>query len=90
MLALLHSLYGLCLRRETLHTLNRTVLLFIMLAAMALPAVRITTGSPSALTLAAADAEAFIVGQAYATPAPGRAELRPKPAVEKKRGRTIY
>ena len=73
-LALLHSLYGLCLRRETLHTLNRTVLLFIMLAAMALPAVRVTTGSPSALTLAAADAEAFIVEQAYATPAPDGAE----------------
>ncbi len=73
-LALLHSLYGLCLRRETLHTLNRTVLLFIMLAAVALPAVRVTTGSPSALTLAAADAEAFIVEQAYATPAPDGAE----------------
>ena len=73
-LAVLHSLYGLCLRRETLHTLNRAVLLFIMAAAVALPAVRVTTGSPSALTLAAADAEAFITEQAYAAPAPGMAE----------------
>ncbi len=37
-MALPHSLYGLCLRRETLHTLNRAVSLFIMAAAVALPA----------------------------------------------------
>ena len=65
-LAVLHSLYRLCLKRETLHSLNRAVLTGIMAAAVALPAVRITTASPSPMAVAVADAEAFIVSQADA------------------------
>ncbi|MBR1519979.1 MAG: M56 family metallopeptidase [Bacteroidaceae bacterium] len=42
-LTLLYSLYGLWLRRETFHTLNRMVLLAILLVSMLLPAFDLTT-----------------------------------------------
>ena len=42
-LTLLYSLYGLWLRRETFHTLNRLVLLFILLVSMLLPAFDMNT-----------------------------------------------
>ncbi|MBO4673161.1 MAG: M56 family metallopeptidase [Bacteroidaceae bacterium] len=42
-LTLLYSFYGLWLRRETFHTLNRMVLLGILLTSVLLPAFHITT-----------------------------------------------
>ena len=42
-LTLLYSLYGLLLRRETFHTINRIVLLLILLASMVLPLVQVET-----------------------------------------------
>ena len=42
-LTLLYSLYGLLLRRETFHSINRIVLLLILLASMVLPLVQVET-----------------------------------------------
>ena len=46
-LTLLYSLYGLLLRRETLHGFNRGVLLLILLASMLLPLCRMETSEPN-------------------------------------------
>lgn len=48
-LTLLYSFYGLCLRRETFHTLNRMVLLGILVASMVLPTFHVTTTQPTLL-----------------------------------------
>ena len=42
-MTLLYSLFGLFLRRETLHGMNRVVLLVILLASMVLPVIQIET-----------------------------------------------
>ncbi|MCH5176578.1 MAG: hypothetical protein J1F25_01055 [Prevotellaceae bacterium] len=47
-LTLLYSLYG-ALRRETFHTLNRAVLLAILVVSMVLPLCRFTTTHPTVL-----------------------------------------
>lgn len=67
-LALLHSLYGLFLRRETFHSLNRAVLLFILVASAVLPLCRFIVGHDTAVARATADVEAFIVEQAAPAP----------------------
>lgn len=67
-LAVLHSLYRLCLKRETLHSLNRAVLLFILVASAVLPLCRFTVGHDTAVARATADVEAFIVEQAAPAP----------------------
>lgn len=45
-LTLLYSLYGLLLRRETLHIINRGILLFILIASMTLPLCTVETSHP--------------------------------------------
>lgn len=68
-LTLFHSLYGLFMRRETFHALNRTVLIFILVASAALPLCHIETSRPSPIAEATASAETFIIEQAYDEPA---------------------
>ncbi len=50
MLTLLYSLYGLFLKRETLHGFNRIVLLAILVASMVLPFVQIETRQTHVVT----------------------------------------
>ncbi len=49
-LTVLYSLYGLILRRETFHHINRAVLLFILLSSMALPMCNIELKSSNPIT----------------------------------------
>lgn len=49
-LTLFYSLYGLTLRRETLHSVNRVVLLVILAASMALPLVQVETQESNIIT----------------------------------------
>lgn len=49
-MTLLYSLFGLFLKRETLHGMNRVVLLVILLASMVLPVIQIETKTPNYLT----------------------------------------
>ena len=49
-LTLLYSLYGLLLRRETFHFINRIVLLLILLVSMVLPFVQVETHEPNYVT----------------------------------------
>lgn len=42
-LTLFYSLYGLFLKRETLHSLNRVVLLVVLVGSMVLPLVQVQT-----------------------------------------------
>ena len=46
-LTLLYSLYGICLRRESFHSLNRAVLVTILIASVVLPFVHVATPFPS-------------------------------------------
>ena len=46
-LTLLYSLFGLFLKRETLHGFNRIVLLIVLVASMVLPFVQISTKEPN-------------------------------------------
>ena len=46
-LTLLYSLYGICLRRESFHSLNRAVLVTILIASVVLPFFHVTTPFPS-------------------------------------------
>lgn len=73
-LTLLYSLYGLTLRRETFHTLNRAVLLIILVASAVLPLFHIPLGHETwinqgferlenALAADSAPDEAFLLGQ---------------------------
>ena len=66
-LAVLHSVYGLLMRRETFHTLNRAMLLTILAAAMLLPLCRIQTETASPITEVTASMEEFIIDNAYTT-----------------------
>lgn len=50
-LTLLYSLYGLFLRRETFHRLNRAVLVGIMVVSMVLPCFQLTIHRPTPLSL---------------------------------------
>ena len=47
MLTMLYSLYGLLMKRETLHGVNRLVLLMILVASMVLPLCQIETAEPN-------------------------------------------
>ena len=47
MLTMLYSLYGLLMKRETLHSVNRLVLLVILVASMVLPLCQIETAEPN-------------------------------------------
>ena len=49
-LTLLYSLFGLFLKRETLHGMNRVVLLVILVGSMVLPLCQIETGSKNIVT----------------------------------------
>lgn len=49
-LTMLYSLYGLFMKRETLHSFNRVVLLVILGASMVLPMVRVETAESNVLT----------------------------------------
>ena len=49
-LILLYSLFGLFLKRETLHGINRVVLLFVLIASMVLPLVQISTKEANIVT----------------------------------------
>ncbi len=46
-LTLLYSLYGICLRRESFHSLNRAVLVLILVASVTLPFVHVETSLPT-------------------------------------------
>ena len=46
-LMLLYSLYGICLRRESFHSLNRAVLVLIMVASVTLPFLHVETSLPT-------------------------------------------
>ena len=49
-LTMLYSLYGLFMKRETLHSINRLVLLVILVAAMLLPLVQVETREANVIT----------------------------------------
>ena len=49
-LTLLYSLFGLFLKRETLHSVNRSVLLFVLAASMILPLIQISTKETNIVT----------------------------------------
>ncbi len=49
-LTMLYSLYGLFMKRETLHSINRLVLLVILVAAMLLPLVQVETREAYVIT----------------------------------------
>ena len=49
-LTLLYSLYGLLMKRETLHGVNRVVLLLILVASMVLPFIQTETKEPNYVT----------------------------------------
>ena len=49
-LTLLYSLFGLFMKRETLHGFNRIVLLFVLVASMVLPLCQIEAGSKNIIT----------------------------------------
>ena len=46
-LTLLYSLYGICLRRESFHSLNRAVLMLILVASVTLPFLHVETSLPT-------------------------------------------
>ena len=49
-LTLLYSLFGLFLKRETLHGINRIVLLFVLISSMVLPFVQVSTKEANIVT----------------------------------------
>ena len=49
-LTLLYSLFGLFMKRETLHGINRIVLLFVLVASMVLPFVQVSTKETNIVT----------------------------------------
>ena len=49
-LTLLYSLFGLFLKRETLHGINRIVLLLVLIASMVLPFVQVSTKEANIVT----------------------------------------
>ena len=49
-LTMLYSLFGLFLKRETLHSINRIVLLFVLIAGMILPLIQIDTTEANIVT----------------------------------------
>ncbi|MBQ8988986.1 MAG: hypothetical protein IJ067_04790, partial [Prevotella sp.] len=59
-LTLLYSLYGLFLRRETFHAMNRTVLLSILMASMALPLCTIEIEQPTVVTESVSTTESVL------------------------------
>lgn len=59
-LTLLYSLYGLFLRRETFHAMNRTVLLSILMASMILPFCTIEIEQPTVMTESVSTTESFL------------------------------
>ena len=59
-LTLLYSLYGLFLRRETFHAMNRTVLLSILMASMILPLCTIEIEQPTVMTESVSTTESFL------------------------------
>lgn len=59
-LTLLYSLYGVFLRRETFHSLNRIVLLIILTGSMILPFFHIETKQETALSMGIRKAESFV------------------------------
>ncbi len=62
-LTLFYSLFRLCLRSETLHRLNRAVLLTILVASMVLPLCRLRTARPTITSAGIQHAEAVITSQ---------------------------
>ncbi len=59
-LSLLYSLFRLCLRRDTFHAFNRTVLLTILIMSIALPLCHIQTDTPLTITERMEEAEVLI------------------------------
>lgn len=59
-LTLLYSLYGLFLRRETFHAMNRTVLLSILMASMILPLCTIEIEQPTVMMESVSTTESFL------------------------------
>ena len=49
-LTLLYSLFGLCMKRETLHSVNRVILLAVMAGSMVLPLVQVSTPESNIVT----------------------------------------
>lgn len=59
-LTLLYSLYGVFLRRETFHSLNRIVLLIILTGSILLPFFHVETKQETALSMGIRKAETFV------------------------------
>ena len=59
-LALLYSLFFVCLSRETFHRFNRMCLLLIMLLSLVLPLLHLTVGHPTPLNRALAESQAYL------------------------------
>ena len=60
-LTMLYSLFGLFMKRETLHGINRIVLLFVLAASMVLPFVQISTKETNIMTQGREMIESHIV-----------------------------
>ena len=77
-LTMLYSLYGLFMKRETLHGVNRVVLLLVLVASMVLPLCQVKTSEPNVVTegrellerqiIAASTTGFFAAEQAESTP----------------------
>jgi len=69
-LTLLYSLFGLFLKRETLHGMNRIVLLAILVASMVLPLCQIETGRKNIVTQGREMIERSLINQTMTHPQP--------------------
>ena len=76
-LTMLYSLFGLFMKRETLHGINRIVLLFVLAASMVLPFVQISTKEANIVTQGREMIESHIVSL---TPSETQLTTPPRPS----------
>lgn len=76
-LALLTLTYRMTLRRETFHRFNRAILLAIAAVSFIVPAVSLSTASPSAVNMAISHAETWLQVPATVTAHPAKGEGSP-------------
>ena len=86
-LTMLYSLFGLFMKRETLHGINRIVLLFVLAASMMLPFVQISTKETNIMTESREMIESQIVSLTPSTaPSQSRTRMRSAEPVEETTG----
>lgn len=84
---MLYSLFGLFMKRETLHGINRIVLLFVLAASMMLPFVQISTKETNIMTESREMIESQIVSLTPSTaPSQSRTRMRSAEPVEETTG----